>query len=142
MKKNEIEEILKICIDKEEKEYAIPTAKDWEKLESQLDYTFSETFKSFIELMSKYSFPGDIYNVLEDNNNGNDTIIYIYKDESQYPEWDKNMIPFFGIGNGDYFCVCKTNNKIYYFYHDILSFEEYSENMEEWIMELPDFLEE
>lgn len=28
--------------------------------------------------MSKYSFPGDIYNVLEDNNNGNDTIIYIY----------------------------------------------------------------
>ena len=77
MKKNEIEEILKICIDKEEKEYAIPTAKDWEKLESQLDYTFSETFKSFIELMSKYSFPGDIYNVLEDNNNGNDTIIYI-----------------------------------------------------------------
>ena len=52
------------------------------------------------------------------------------------------MIPFFGIGNGDYFCVCKTNNKIYYFYHDILSFEEYSENMEEWIMELPDFLEE
>ena len=52
------------------------------------------------------------------------------------------MIPFFGIGNGDYFCVCKTNNKIYYFYHDILSFEEYSENMDEWIMELPDFLEE
>lgn len=51
------------------------------------------------------------------------------------------MIPFYGIGNGDYFCICKTDCKIYYFYHDKLMFENYLENMEKWIAELPDFLE-
>ena len=121
--------------------YAIPTREDWEELESQLNCKFPETFKAFIELMSEYLFPGDIYNVLKENNNGNDTILYVYKYETKYSEWDKNMIPFWGIGNGDYFCICKTNNKIYYFYHDRLSFEDYSENMDKWIMELPDFLE-
>lgn len=39
------------------------------------------------------------------------------------------MIPFYGIGNGDYF------------YHHKLMFENYLENMEKWIAELPDFLE-
>lgn len=113
MTKSEIEEILKTCIEKEEK-YAIPTREDWEELESQLNCKFPETFKAFIELMSEYLFPGDIYNVLKENNNGNDTILYVYKYEAKYSEWDKNMIPFWGIGNGDYFCICKTNNKIYY----------------------------
>ena len=71
MKKNEIEKILKTCMEKEEIAYAIPTPKDWDKLEKQIKFVFPETFKTFIELMSEYSFPGDIYNVLEDNNNGN-----------------------------------------------------------------------
>ena len=141
MKKNEIEKILKTCMEKEEIAYAIPTPKDWDKLEKQIKFVFPETFKTFIEFMSEYSFPGDIYNVLEDNNNGNDTILDIYKYESEYSEWDKNMIPFYGIGNGDYFCICKTDCKIYYFYHDKLMFENYLENMEKWIAELPDFLE-
>ena len=39
------------------------------------------------------------------------------------------MISFYGIGNGDYF------------YHHKLMFENYLENMEKWIAELPDFLE-
>ncbi len=99
-------------MEKEEIAYAIPTPKDWDKLEKQIKFVFPETFKAFIELMSEYSFPGDIYNVLEDNNNGNDTILDIYKYESEYSEWDKNMIPFYGIGNGDYFCICKTDCKI------------------------------
>ena len=61
--------------------------------------------------------------------------------ECQYPEWDKSMIPFYGIGNGDYFCICKNDAKIYYYYQDELKYECYSENMDDWIRDLPDFLE-
>lgn len=51
--------------------------------------------------MSKYEFPGDIYNVKNDHN-GNDMILDVYQYECQYSEWDENMVPFYGIGNGDY----------------------------------------
>lgn len=102
---------------------------------------FPESFKTFIDFMSVFSFPGDIYNVLEGNNNGNDSILQVYVYECQYPEWDKSMIPFYGIGNGDYFCICKNDTKIYYYYQDELKYECYSENMDEWIRELPDFLD-
>lgn len=101
---------------------------------------FPETFKTFIDFMSVFSFPGEIYNVLEGNNNGNDSIWQVYEYECQYPEWDKSMIPFYGIGNGDYFCICKNDTKIYYYYQDELKYECYSENMDDWIKELPDFL--
>ena len=141
MKKNEIDEILKVCLEREEREYTIPTKEDWRRLEKRMDVTFPETFKLFIDFMSIYSFPGDVYNVLEKENNGNDTILEVYLYESKYPEWDKNMIPFYGIGNGDYFCICKLDMKIYYFYQENLSFDVYSQDMDEWIKGLIDFLE-
>lgn len=141
MKKNEIETILNTCLEKEEYEYLVPSNDDWKDLENKIGIIFPETFKFFIDLMSIYSFPGDIYNVIEGNNNGNDTILQVYLSECQFPEWDENMIPFYGIGNGDYFCICKVDMKIYYYYQDMLKYEQYSENMEDWIQELPDFLE-
>ena len=141
MKKNEIETILSMCLEKEEYEYSIPSNEDWKKLEKKVDFMFPETFKTFIDFMSVFSFPGDIYNVLEDNNNGNDSILQVYMHECQYPEWDKSMIPFYGIGNGDYFCICKNDAKIYYYYQDEFKSECYSENMDDWIRDLPHFLE-
>ena len=136
MKKNEIETILSMCLEKEEYEYSIPSNEDWKKLEKKVDFMFPETFKTFIDFMSVFSFPGDIYNVLEDNNNGNDSILQVYMHECQYPEWDKSMIPFYGIGNGDYFCICKNDAKIYYYYQDELKSECYSENMDDWILDI------
>ena len=71
MKKNEIETILSVCLEKEEYEYSIPSSEDWQKLEKKVGFMFPETFKTFIDFMSVFSFPGEIYNVLEGNNNGN-----------------------------------------------------------------------
>ena len=143
MKKEDIEKILQSCseVEKENKEYAIPTKEEWMKLEKQVQYVFPDEFKAFIDLMSVYLFPGDIFNATEHNNNGNDTILYVYQYESRYQEWDSHMIPFMGIGNGDYFCISKLDSKIYYFYCDKLMFEVYSQSMSDWIKELPDFLE-
>lgn len=32
--------------------------------------------------------------------------------------WNEDMIPFYGIGNGDYFCINKLDLKVYYYYND------------------------
>lgn len=140
MNDKEIELILQGCLQEEAEIYEYPTAEDWERLESQINCEFCEEFKCFINLCAKYVFPGDIYNVKSDNN-GNDMILDVYKHECSYPEWDDNMIPFYGIGNGDYFCIHKGNRKIYYFYADRLEFEWYMDTFGEWILDLPDFLE-
>lgn len=34
------------------------------------------------------------------------------------------MIPFYGIGNGDYFCISTLDPKVYYYYDDKINFEE------------------
>lgn len=135
-----IERILQSCLQEETEQFAYPTAEDWESLEKKLNCRFCAEFISFINLMSKYKFPGDIYNVKNDHN-GNDMILDVYQYECQYPEWDENMVPFYEIGNGDYFCIHKENNKVYYFYADSLEFELYMDTFSEWILNLPDFLE-
>lgn len=137
----EIEKILATCLCKEIEEYEYPTEENWKQLEIMLNCKFCDEFKIFINLMSKYSFPGDMYNVTNKHNNGNDTILCVYEHESKYSEWNKNMIPFYGIGNGDYFCINKENAAVYYYYSDKLEFEFYIASFGDWIIDLPDFLE-
>ncbi len=50
------------------------------------------------------------------------------------------MIPFYCIGNGDYFCLCKKNSKVYYYYTDNEIFKEYNNSFKDWIEDLPNFL--
>lgn len=49
------------------------------------------------------------------------------------------MIPFYGIGNGDYFCINKLDLKVYYYYNDKYTLEEYCYNFKTWIENLPNF---
>lgn len=101
----EIENILKIVLDEEVEMFNKPTEAEWRELSSFFNCKFSKEFKYFIELMSKWSFPGDIYNVSKENTNGNDTIEAVYKHEMKTGNWKSNMIPFYGVGNGEYFCL-------------------------------------
>ena len=91
--------------------------------------------------MSCWSFPGDIYNVTNKNNNGNDTIEEVYLYELKNGGWDVNMVPFYGIGNGDYFCLNKIDEHVYYYFADKEKFEIYCNSFESWIKELKFFLE-
>lgn len=68
----------------------------------------------------------------------------VYEDEMNYGDWNENMVPFYGIGNGDYFCMNTKegeNSRVYYYYHESGEYDVYSANFEEWIRGLSDFLQ-
>lgn len=136
----EIEKILSAFSVKYDEFFDMPTAEDWQNLSDVFNAEFDIDFVTFINLMSIWNFPGEIYNITENNNNGNDTIKDVYDFEMNYSDWDKNMIPFYGIGNGDYFCINSNSKNVWYFYHDTQAFELYCDNFEEWIKELPEFV--
>lgn len=140
MDKIEVEEILKSVLSVEFDEPVFPTKEEWDHLEKYFGCKFCDEFKYFIDFMSVYGFPGDIYNVQENSANGNDTIILVYEYESKYDEWDKDMIPFYGIGNGDYFCINKKSMEIFYYYEDAYEYEKMNDNFSDWITALPAFL--
>lgn len=140
MNYNAIESILASILEKETEKFDRPTAEDWKKASDIFNYPLSDAFRYFIELMSTWSFPGDIYNVSKGNNNGNDTIEDVYKHEMNNGNWNGCMIPFYGIGNGDYFCISSLDSKVYYYYDDKQKFEVYCNSFEEWIKDLPNFL--
>ena len=110
-------------------------------LSNKIGIKFNNDFKYFIKLMSYWSFPGDIYNVNKTNNNGNDNIEEVYFHELKNGDWDINMIPFYGIGNGDYFCLNKTDEQVYYYFADKEKYEVYWNSSENWIKELRNFFE-
>lgn len=143
MNRDSMEEILASLLRPEDERLDPPTEEDWCDLCSKFDCTFSTTFMLFIALMAKYKFPGDIYNVSSGITNGNDPIALVYDLELEMGAWNPRMIPFYGIGNGDYFCLNKAecpNSPVYYFYLDRNIYEKYSENFEEWVRHLPEFL--
>ena len=140
MEYDEIEAVLSTMLEKEMYELAKPTVEDWRQLSNKFNCVFSNEFKYFMELMSLWSFPGDIYNVSNENNNGNDTIVDVYDYEIKKDNWNENMIPFYGIGNGDYFCISRLNSKVYYYYHDKRESEAYCDSFKNWIEQLGDFL--
>ncbi|NRT73817.1 SMI1/KNR4 family protein [Clostridium beijerinckii] len=140
MEYNKIESILATISEKETDILDKPTAEEWKELSNKFNCSFSDEFRYFIELMSLWSFSGEIYNVSKGNNNGNDTIEDVYNHEMKYGNWNVNMIPFEGIGNGDYFCISKLDSKVYYYYHDKDEFEEYYDSFKTWMEDLPNFL--
>jgi hypothetical protein len=140
----EIEEILSKILDREEHDLERPTENDWVVLREKFRCDFSKEFIYFVELMSSWIFPGEIYNVSSGKTNGNDSVLDVYQHEMSHGNWDKNMIPFYGIGNGDYFCLNASEgkeSKVYYYYEDKDKYEIEYNNFGEWIKDLPDFLE-
>lgn len=143
MTHQEIEQLLQSILSAEQQPLAPPLASDWLALTSRLGCVFSPEFRSFIELMAKYQFPGDIYNVSSGGTNGNDLIEVVYGTELQMGHWNPDMIPFYGIGNGDYFCLSKQecpDSAVYYYYADRGDFGKYSPSFEDWLRNLPAFL--
>lgn len=142
MTHDEVEAILSQVLDKEWEVFEPPSRQDWEALEYKFNCKFSEDFKIFITLMSKYVLPG-ILNVSTGENNGNDLIVFVYDYEIKNGKWDANFIPFLEVGNGDYFCLSvkeSPKSPVYYYYSDDSDFEEYNKTIEEWVKNLPQFL--
>ena len=143
MTKEEISSLLENILDKEIEYIDPPTPSDWERIEKKFNCQFPEEFKHFINLMSEYSFPGDILNVASANTNGNDTIEFTYQYEMEQGSWKQEYIPFYSIGNGDYFCLSSKecpSSGVYYFAHDEQDLIKEANDFEEWLKQLPDFL--
>lgn len=143
MKKNEVQEILSQNLEKEFGQTDPPTEADWEKLQRLLQIQFPETYRWFMELMTEYSFPGDILNIQESRRtNGNDPVLLVYDSEfrdSEFP-W---LVPFYSIGNGDYFCFDsreKENLAVYYFHHEDERVSCENPSFSDWLQSLPKFL--
>lgn len=138
-----VETIIRALLRPEPVPFDPPSNADWRRLEARFGCRLDEPFKEFMALMSRFEFPGEILNVSTGRTNGNDPIELVYDLECRWPEWDPDMIPFFAIGNGDYFCLnrveCPSSN-VYYRYLERVSFEKYSRSFEEWVMQLPQYL--
>ncbi len=142
MTHDEVEAILSQVLDREWEILDPPSMRDWGELEYKFNCKFSDDFKIFITLMSKYVFPG-ILNVSTGKNNGNDLIVFVYDYEIKNGNWDADLIPFLDVGNGDYFCISakqSPKSPVYYYYSEDFDVEEYNRNLEEWIKNLPQFL--
>jgi hypothetical protein len=75
--------------------------------------------------------------------NGNDTIVTIYQSEKNIGSWPDYLLPFYGIGNGDYFALdTREGDKsaVYFRSHTDGSVVRYAESFGAWINKLPDFL--
>lgn len=135
--------LLSDILEKETLELDKPSLNDWEKIERKFDCQFPIEFKYFLELMCSFSFPGDILNVSLGKTNGNDTIEFTYDYEMKEGGWQKELIPFYNIGNGDYFCLLSSEcpkTGVYYYSHEDGSIEKEADTFEQWIRQLPDFL--
>lgn len=143
MTKDEIASLLDDILDKELRDLDIPIASDWERVEKKFKCQFPVEFRFFIELMAEYSFPGDILNISTGKTNGNDTIEFTYDYEMKQGGWKEDLIPFYGVGNGDYFCLLANTYSdmgVYYYSHEENNSEKEANDFEEWLNQLPDFL--
>jgi SMI1-KNR4 cell-wall len=141
--RDEVANLLGKILNKEVGNLDNPSTNDWTHLEKKFGCQFPEEFKYFIELMSVYVFPGDILNVSIGNTNGNDTIEFTYDYEMKQGVWKEDLIPFYSIGNGDYFCLHAKecpNTAVYYYSHEESSIEKEADSFEEWLNQLPSFL--
>ena len=141
--KDEITTLLDGILDKELGNLDIPSASDWARIENKFGCQFPTEFRFFIELMSEYSFPGDILNVSNGKTNGNDTIEFTYDYEMKQGRWKEELIPFYSIGNGDYFCLLSSecpDTGVYYYSHEENGIEREADHFEEWLNQLPTFL--
>ena len=144
MTHQEVEMILSQVLKKESAPYDLPTADDWKFLRHKFGTDFPNEFISFIELMSTYAFPGEILNVARTGNtNGNDQIASAFDSEMQNGKWNPNLVPFYAIGNGDYFCLSSKegrNSPVYYYYHEDAHHERFAMNFDSWLNGLKAFL--
>lgn len=143
MTKDEMREVLRGILPAEVPVLDVPVLSDWRRLETRFNTVFPLDFKSFIDLMAEFSFPGEIYNVMRlERSNGNDLIEEVYEAEMVFG-WPRKFIPFYGIGNGDYFALSADEGEssgVYYRYHEDGRMDQYSKSFEEWVRQLPAFL--
>jgi hypothetical protein len=146
MTREEIAKILEAILPRVSESFDAPSPEDWKALASRFRTRFPEDFVNFIDALTSFEFPGDVYNIVDTGRtNGNDTIPLVHELETKDPAWPAWLIPFYGIGNGDYFCLdarAAERSPVSYWYHERRRAEPYSPCFGDWVRGLPEFLEQ
>jgi len=120
-----------------------PSAEEWDNFNRKMAIMTPLSFQWFIELMSEFDFPGDILNIAgEYKTNGNDYIDETVRQESSIPN---GFVPFYAVGNGDYFGLSSVGEEnapptVAYWFHEDGHVEITNASFDEWLAELPAFL--
>ena len=143
---NEIRTLLEGLLPRETMACSPPSEADWENAALALDTVFPAEYKSFVNLMAEFAFPGDIYNIEQQGpDNGNDTLELVYRMEVEAGQWPLHLLPFYGIGNGDYFALERSrdgHSAVYYWNHETAQADRTHECFADWLRALPDFLQD
>jgi hypothetical protein len=142
MTKNEIDSLLNEIFPTESEPLAAPTTTDWEEIKTFFSTEFPEDFVFFMELIGNYCIKGELLRISEKNNiSGIDTIVSAVLAERTVGNWPENLIPFFSVGNGDYYCLTKgLAARVVYIYHEDRSMELLHDSFELFLKnELADF---
>ena len=146
MTRSEILAILSRVLPPANQRYDAPLREDWVDLERKFGTTFPPEFVDFVELLPQFEFPGDFYNVRRaPTTNGNDHIVVVFDQERAHSVWPEWLIPFYGIGNGDYFGLdarLGPASLVHYWYHKRGAADVYAKSFGEWVSGLESFLEE
>ena len=141
MTRSEILAILSRVLPPANQRYDAPLREDWVDLERKFGTTFPPEFVDFVELLPQFEFPGDSYNVRRaPTTNGNDHIVVVFDQERAHSVWPEWLIPFYGIGNGDYFGLDARLDQL----PQARDAEApvYAKSFGEWVSGLESFLEE
>ncbi len=118
----------------------VASEEDWASLEKLLRCEFSNDYRSMVHLIGQYWFEGDF--LIPRRRLDIDGIFETYEAEIETGRnWDLDLIPIMGIGNGDYVCFRASEcpeSPIYYVYHEDDSIERLHSNIVDFISD-PDW---
>ena len=140
MARDEMKEALGKLLTKVEPPYDRPSSKDWADLERRMCTNFGREFITLIDLLSDFDLRGETLNVVTaGRTNGNPSIAFVYEHECAHGEWPRDMIPFYAVGNGDYYCLSAREgcvSCVYYVSHDDGRTELVAKGVGDWICHL------
>jgi hypothetical protein len=85
-----------------------PTTEEWRALEAKFECKLPLSFKNFIEVMSTYDQPEQLFVAARNEEPfSSETIALIYDRLVEFDEWPEDLIPFNGV-HGDYYCLSAT----------------------------------
>lgn len=151
MSRDEIDHLLGRLFRRRAEPAAPPTKEDWDDLRAKFGCDFSQKFMDFMELVPNYWFEGELYTVAVDCRSAGDaSIAQVFDAEVEMEAqgglaWDADLIPFYGVGNGDYWCLSAKLGEasaVYYVYHEDGHAEKETTDFSDWLLSLPELFAE
>jgi len=116
---------------------------EWDRVQEYFSCQFPESFRLFMTIVTEYYFEGGLLSVASDGEiEGEDTLITTVELEREMGNWPIDAVPFYDVGNGDYYCLNGNegpNSRVYYVYHEDRRVEIVKASFDDWIRGMPDY---